>query len=376
MIPGTTDTATTHTRVNDRMEVSNALYDLVVKDVLPGLGLEPDWFWSNVEAVIAELTPKNNVLLLKRYQMQAAIDTWHQSRCDAPHDHAKYMKFLRKLGYLQQEGPDFAVSPTHIDAEIASIAGPQLVVPVKNARYALNASNARWGSLYDALYGSDVIPEADGAQRGGAYNPVRGAKVIAYARAFLDRSAPLASGSHAHAMSYTVIDGRLEVTLGNGEKVGLAEPAKFAGYNGAPAAPHEVLLKNNGLHIVIQIDAAHPVGKGDAAHIKDLVIESAVTTIQDCEDSVAAADGPDKAEVYRNWLGLMKGTLTDTFEKGGRMLTRTLAPDLTFTAPDGGTVTLHGRALLLVRNVGHLMTNEAVLLSTARKCRKAFSTAS
>ncbi len=356
-------TLATHTPVNNgRMEIATPLYELMLNEVLPGLALEPAAFWAMLEDVITELAPKNNILLLKRYKLQASIDTWHQSRCDAPHDHAQYRIFLEKIGYLLPEGPDFAVNPTHIDAEIATIAGPQLVVPVKNARYALNATNARWGSLYDALYGSDVIPEADGAERAGAYNPVRGAKVIAYARALLDQAAPLADGSHAHAKAYKVVGGQLAVVMGNGESIGLKHPERFVGYNGAVDAPHEVLLRNNGLHIIIQVDAEHPVGVTDAAHIKDLVLESAVTTIQDCEDSVAAADGADKAEVYRNWLGLMNGTLTDTFAKGGKQVTRTLAPDLHFNDPKGQPLSLHGRALLLVRNVGHLMTNEAVLL--------------
>ena len=353
----------THTPVNNgRMEIATPLFELITREVLPGLALEAAAFWTMLEELITELAPKNNILLLKRYKLQASIDTWHQSRCDAPHDHAQYKKFLEKIGYLLPEGEDFAVSPTNIDAEIATLAGPQLVVPVKNARYALNATNARWGSLYDALYGSDVIAESDGAQRAGAYNPVRGAKVIAYARALLDEAAPLAQGSHAHATTYQVAEGRLVVVLGNGEGVGLQHPERFAGYNGTLDAPREILLVNNGLHIIIQIDAEHPIGRTDAAKIKDVVLESAVTTIQDCEDSVAAADGGDKAEVYRNWLGLMNGTLTDTFEKGGKMVTRTLAPDLHFVSPLGETLTLHGRALLLVRNVGHLMTNEAVLL--------------
>ena len=353
----------THTPVNNgRMEIATPLYELMINEVLPGLNFEPAAFWTMLEDVITELAPKNNILLLKRYKLQASIDTWHQSRCDAPHDHAQYKKFLEKIAYLLPEGPDFAVNPTNIDAEIATIAGPQLVVPVKNARYALNATNARWGSLYDALYGSDVIAEADGAQRAGAYNPVRGAKVIAYGRALLDQAAPLADGSHAHAKAYKIVGGQLAVVMGNGEAVGLQHPERFAGYNGAVDAPHEVLLRNNGLHIIIQVDAEHPIGVTDAAHIKDLVLESAITTIQDCEDSVAAADGADKAEVYRNWLGLMQGTLTDTFAKGGKQVTRTLAPDLHFRDPLGQPLTLHGRALLLVRNVGHLMTNEAVLL--------------
>lgn len=358
---GVSDSAT-HTHVaSGKLEISNPVYRLVTKEILPDLHIDPSMFWSELETLVTELAPKNNILLLKRYKLQAEIDTWHQARCDAPHDHAQYKKFLQKIGYLLPEGPDFDISPTQIDDEIATIAGPQLVVPVKNARYALNATNARWGSLYDALYGSDVIDEADGATRAGPYNAVRGAKVIAYGRALLDQAAPLAGGSYADVTAFRVVAGQLQLTLRDGRDVGLAEPARFAGYNGDPAAPDEVLLKNNGLHIIVQIDPSHPVGKDDLAHVKDLVLESAVTVIQDCEDSVAAADGADKAEVYRNWLGLMKGTLTDTFIKNGKVMTRTLAPDRQFLDPQGRPLTLHGRALLLVRNVGHLMTNEAVL---------------
>jgi len=362
MNAGASNTAT-HTRVNSgHMEVANPVYRLVMDEILPGLGIDPAGFWHKLEELITELAPRNNILLLKRYKLQAEIDTWHQSRCDAPHDHAQYKKFLEKIGYLLPEGPDFTVNPQHVDAEIATLAGPQLVVPVKNARYALNATNARWGSLYDALYGSDVIPETDGAGKTSGYNPVRGERVIAYARGLLDRSAPLAAGSHADAVAYKVVNGALQVTLRDDGQVGLQEPEKFVGYNGSPEAPTEILLGNNGLHLIIQIDPGHPVGRADAAHVKDVVMESAVTTIQDCEDSVAAADGADKTEVYRNWLGLMKGTLTDTFVKNGKNITRTMAPDLHFRSPEGGDLTLHGRALLIVRNVGHLMTNEAVLL--------------
>jgi malate synthase len=353
----------THIPVNQgHLEICSPLYQLVVEEILPGLGIEPANYWRMLEEVVTELAPRNNILLLKRYKLQAEIDTWHQSRCDAPHDHAQYKKFLEKIGYLLPEGPDFTVNPQHVDAEIATLAGPQLVVPVKNARYALNATNARWGSLYDALYGSDVIPETDGAGKTSGYNPVRGERVIAYARGLLDRSAPLAAGSHADAVAYKVVNGALQVTLRDDGQVGLQEPEKFVGYNGSPEAPTEILLANNGLHLIIQIDPGHPVGRADAAHVKDVVMESAVTTIQDCEDSVAAADGADKTEVYRNWLGLMKGTLTDTFVKNGKNITRTMAPDLHFRSPEGGDLTLHGRALLIVRNVGHLMTNEAVLL--------------
>ena len=353
----------THIPVNQgHLEICSPLYQLVVEEILPGLGIEPANYWRMLEGVVTELAPRNNILLLKRYKLQAEIDTWHQSRCDAPHDHAQYKKFLEKIGYLLPEGPDFTVNPQHVDAEIATLAGPQLVVPVKNARYALNATNARWGSLYDALYGSDVIPETDGAGKTSGYNPVRGERVIAYARGLLDRSAPLAAGIHADAVAYKVVNGALQVTLRDDGQVGLQEPEKFVGYNGSPEAPTEILIGNNGLHLIIQIDPGHPVGRADAAHVKDVVMESAVTTIQDCEDSVAAADGADKTEVYRNWLGLMKGTLTDTFVKNGKNITRTMAPDLHFRSPEGGDLTLHGRALLIVRNVGHLMTNEAVLL--------------
>lgn len=347
---------------NSEMAVSKPIHDLIVNELLPDLGMEAAAFWRILEDVITEMAPKNNILLLRRYQLQAEINTWHQARCDAPHDHAQYKKFLQQIGYLLPEGPDFSVATQNVDEEIATIAGPQLVVPVKNARYALNATNARWGSLYDALYGTDVIAEADGAEVGKTYNPVRGDRVIALARSFLDEIAPLAEGSHADATDYAVDEGRLSVTLTNGGKTGLKHAEKFAGYNGRADAPAEILLRNNNLHVIIQIDPSHPIGKADGASVKDLVIESAITTIQDCEDSVAAADGEDKAEVYRNWLGLMRGTLSDTFEKGGKMITRTLNPDLHFLSPKGQPVTLHGRSMLLVRNVGHLMTNDAVLM--------------
>ncbi|MGR8918314.1 MAG: malate synthase G [Gammaproteobacteria bacterium] len=363
MTSGVLDTATSHVDIpNSQLEVSVPLYDLVVKEILPDLGMEAAAFWALLEEVIAEMAPKNNILLLKRYQIQAEINTWHQARSDQPHDPLAYKKFLHKIGYLLPEGPDFQVQTKNVDEEIAQIAGPQLVVPVMNARYALNATNARWGSLYDALYGTDVIPEDGGAEQGTSYNPVRGARVIARARAFLDEIAPLTAGSHADAVDYAVDNAALRVTLAGGEAVGLAEPAKFAGYNGRADAPAEIVLKNNNLHAIIQIDPSHPIGKEDPAGVKDIMLEAAVTTIQDCEDSVAAADGEDKAQVYRNWLGLMRGNLSETFTKGGRQVTRTLNPDLHFLDPKGRPMTLHGRSLLLVRNVGHLMTNEAVLM--------------
>ncbi len=353
----------THQHIPDSdLAIAKPVYDLVVNEILPDLGMEPESFWAVLESVVTEMAPKNNILLLKRYKLQAEINTWHQSRCDAPHDAAQYKKFLEKIGYLLPEGPDFTVSTSNVDDEIATIAGPQLVVPVKNARYALNATNARWGSLYDALYGTDVIGDEDGAEKTAAYNPTRGAKVIAWGREFLDQMAPLVSGSHADAVNYTVDNRQLQIELKDGSTTGLLHTDRFAGYNGRVDAPAEILLRNNNLHAILQIDPGHPIGKDDSASIKDIVLESAITTIQDCEDSVAAADGADKAEVYRNWLGLMRGTLTETFDKNGKSLTRSMAADLHFSNPKGQPMTLHGRSLLLIRNVGHLMTNEAVLL--------------
>ncbi len=361
---GTGKASSTHIAISDtNLEVCKPLVDLVTNEILPDLGIEAVTFWRILEEVLTEMAPKNNILLLKRYQLQAEINTWHQARCDAPHDPAQYKKFLQKIGYLLPEGPSFTITTENVDEEIATIAGPQLVVPVNNARYALNAANARWGSLYDALYGTDSIPESDGAEIGDQYNPIRGAKVIAYGRQLLDEIAPLAAGSHAEATDYSVADRNLKVLLRDGTVTSLDQPEKFAGYNGRGDAPSEILLCNNNLHVILQIDPSHPIGAADAANVKDIVLESAVTTIQDCEDSVAAADGEDKAEVYRNWLGLMRGNLSETFVKGGKPITRTLNPDLHFLDPTGQQITLHGRSMLLVRNVGHLMTNEAVLLN-------------
>jgi len=341
------------------LAIAKELYDFIVNQAIEGTGIGVDEYWTKFEAVIADLMPKNKALLAKRDAIQAQIDAWH--RANPKLDFAAYKAFLTEIGYLVAEGEDFSVNPQNVDDEIARIAGPQLVVPVKNARYALNAANARWGSLYDALYGNDVISEEDGADKGKGYNPARGAKVIAYARTLLDTAAPLASGSHADSIAYAIVNGALEVSLKDGSKVGLASPEKLAAYAGNINAPTSILLKNNNLHIDIQFDANSPVGKQDAAGIKDLVIESALTTICDCEDSVAAVDGEDKVEVYSNWLGLMKGNLSESFEKGGKTLTRTMNADRTYTDLNGKAVTLHGRSLLLVRNVGHLMTNPAVL---------------
>tara|TARA_R110000772_G_scaffold58976_2_gene133654 strand:+ start:3656 stop:5842 length:2187 start_codon:yes stop_codon:yes gene_type:complete len=342
------------------LQIADVLYRLVNEEVAPGTGISPDQFWDAMAAVIKDLAPKNRALLAKREQIQAQIDDWHRAN-RGQFDAAKYKAFLTEINYLLPEPADFAVSTVNVDEEIANLAGPQLVVPVMNARYALNAANARWGSLYDALYGTNVISEADGADKGKGYNPVRGAKVIAYARQFLDSSAPLASGSHADSTLYRIVNGSLAVSLADGSVTELQQPEQFVGFLGDAASPSNILLVNNGLHIDIQIDDQHPIGKDDPARVKDLVLESALTTIQDCEDSVAAVDADDKVEVYRNWLGLMKGDLQEKLNKGGKELVRTLVGDRVFTAADGSEKVLHGRSLLLVRNVGHLMTNEAII---------------
>lgn len=346
---------------NSNLKVCAPLYSLVVEEILPDLGIEPSNYWSLLEEVVSEMSPKNNVLLLKRYQIQAQINTWHQSRSDKPHSPEDYKNFLIKIGYLLPEGPDFKVTTSNVDIEIAKIAGPQLVVPVKNARYALNATNARWGSLYDALYGTDVIPETTDSTRTISYNPNRGSKVIKYGRELLDKVVPLSAGTHSDVTNYYVEDTTLKAALENGDRAELVDRTKFAGYNGRADAPAEVLLENNNLHLIIQIDPSHPIGKEDRANVKDIVLESAVTTIQDCEDSVAAVDGEDKTEVYRNWLGLMRGNLSETFQKNDKEVERVLNPDLHFLSPNGVPFSLPGRSLLLIRNVGHLMTNAAIL---------------
>ncbi len=343
------------------LQVATVLHDLVVNDIIPGTGVEPATFWTGLEQIVNDLAPRNRALLAKREQLQEQIDNWHQAHAGQPHDAAAYKQFLTDIGYLLPAVDDFAITTTNVDAELATLAGPQLVVPVNNARYALNAANARWGSLYDALYGSDVISDADGAEKTKAFNPRRAAKVIVWGRNLLDQAAPLANGSHADATAYRVVDAQLQVTLENGSITTLADTGKFAGYNGEPSAPAAVLLCNNGLHIELQFDRTSQVGKDDKAGIKDLLLESALSTIMDCEDSVAAVDAEDKVGVYRNWLGLMKGTLTEKVRKGDKEITRSLNPDRPYLAPNGETFHLHGRSLLFVRNVGHLMTNEAVL---------------
>ena len=343
------------------LQVDKELYDFINDEALPGTGISPEAFWSGFDSVIHDLSPRNRELLATRDELQARIDAWYQEHRDQALDLPAHRAFLQEIGYLVPEGGDFTVSTAKVDPEITTTAGPQLVVPITNARYSLNAANARWGSLYDALYGTDVISEEGGAERAGGYNKVRGARVIAFARDFLDSSAPLASGSHRDAMSYAVADGALAVTLQDGSVSGLAEPSKFAGYADDAAAPSAVLLQNHGLHVEITIDRSHPVGRDDAAGVRDVVVEAAMTTIMDLEDSVATVDAEDKVVAYRNWLGLMKGDLTDRFEKGGRMVDRALNPDRVYTAPDGSEVTFPGRSLMLIRNVGHLMTNPAVL---------------
>ncbi len=346
------------------LQVAEELYRFVNEDALPGTGLDAERVWTAFGAIVRDLAPENRALLARREELQARIDAWHRANRanggGAP-DPAAHRAFLAEIGYLSEEGPDFEVATAGVDDEIAHVAGPQLVVPSMNARYALNAANARWGSLYDALYGTDAIDEAEGRTRGPGYNPVRGAAAIAWGRSFLDTAAPLAEGSHADAAGYRVEDGRLAVDRAGAGPAGLADPGKLAGWRGDPGAPSAVLLRNNGLHIEISIDRAHPVGRDDAAGVADILVEAAVTTIIDCEDSVAAVDAEDKVLAYANWLGLMRGDLACVFEKDGREVRRALNPDRAYTAPDGSALVLHGRSLMLVRNVGHLMTTPAIL---------------
>lgn len=348
------------------LQVAQELYDFVNNNALPETAVGQEAFWAGFDQLVHDLAPINKQLLAKRDELQAKINEWHKSN-PGTIDFAAYKSFLQEIGYLEPKVEDYKVTTENVDEAISVQAGPQLVVPINNARYAINAANARWGSLYDALYGTDVISEEDGAEKGRGYNRVRGNKVIAYSKNFLNESVALANGKHEDVTGYAIVDGKLVATLANGESTGLANEGQLVGFQGDAAAPSVVLLKNNGLHIEIQIDREHPVGKDDAAGVKDVVLESAVTTIMDCEDSVAAVDAEDKVDVYSNWLGLMKGDLAATFEKGSKTMTRTLNPDRVYTGVDGGEVVLPGRSLMFVRNVGHLMTNPAILYADGQE---------
>jgi malate synthase len=343
-----------------RLQVANELHRFIEDRVLPATGVKSSAFWAGFDAIVHDLAPKNVALLAERDRLQAELDAWHAAHPGPITDMPAYRAFLEKIGYLLPQPLDVQATTANVDAELALQAGPQLVVPILNARYALNAANARWGSLYDALYGTDAIPETDGAEKGSGYNPVRGAKVIAYARNVLDQAAPLASGSHKDAMAYQVEGGQLRVTLRNGS-TGLQDPAQFVGYQGEPAAPSSVLLQHHGLHLDIRIDRSQGIGATDPAGIADVVLEAALSTILDLEDSVAAVDAADKVAGYRNWLGILDGTLTEEVSKGGKTFTRGLNPDRHYTGANGQPLTLHGRSLMFLRNVGHLMTNPAIL---------------
>lgn len=347
------------------LQVARVLADFVETEAIAGTSVDPASFWRGLAALVRDLGPHNRHLLDRRDELQRQIDAWHLENRGKPIDAAAYQEFLHAIGYLEREPADFAVATQNVDPEMALIAGPQLVVPVTNARYALNAANARWGSLYDALYGTDAISEDNGATRGATYNKVRGERVVSRVRAFLDEAAPLFNASHAAATTYFVADRALRVRLQDGRTTGLADPQRFCGYRGDPASPEAVLLRHNNLHIELTIDRNHPIGRDDAAGVADVVLEAAITTIQDLEDSIAAVDAADKVHAYRNWLGLMRGTLEETFEKNGRMMTRRLSPDREYRTADGGGLVLAGRSLMLVRNVGHHMYTDAVRLDGA-----------
>jgi malate synthase len=349
----------------DRIAIDPVLFDFVAREALPGTGVEEKAFWAGLADLLARLAPRNAALLAKRDHLQSAIDAWHREQPGAQFDAPSYKAFLRDIGYLVPEGAPFSVSTEHVDAEVARVAGPQLVVPVNNARYALNAANARWGSLYDALYGTDAIAEDEGALRGGGYNPGRGAKVIAFARRFLDEGFPLLDGSHGDVTGYRIVGDALEVGLKSGNTTTLKDAAAFVGFQGGPAAPSVILLRQHGLHVEIHVDRQHFIGRDDAAGVSDVVLESALTTIQDCEDSVAAVSTRDKVLVYRNWLGLMNGSLEAQLQKGTKTVTRRLNPDRSYRTASGTDITLPGRSLMLVRNVGHHMLSDMITLDGA-----------
>ncbi len=343
------------------LKVSKSLDTLINKKVCDSIEVTPEIFWNAFEEILNEFTPKNKALLEKREILQKQIDEWHISKKGTDFDKEAYKDFLKEIGYLLEEGDDFSIETENVDPEISKIAGPQLVVPVMNARFALNAANARWGSLYDALYGTDVISEENGAEKGGSYNPIRGDKVIEFSKKFLDETFPLVTGSFADVTAFQIKAGKLQITLADQSQVSLSDESKFEGFSGSEDNPKGILLKNNNLHMEIQIDRSDSIGSQDPAGIKDVLVESAITTIQDCEDSVAAVDGDDKAQVYENWLGLMKGDLAETFQKNDQLMTRVLNEDRDYIRPKGESFSLPGRSTLLVRNVGHLMTNPAIL---------------
>jgi len=349
------------------LQIDDLLYHFVADRVIPGTGIDNQSFWASMERILADLGPKNSALLARRDELQAQLDSWYQQHAGQPIDQKAYKAYLQEIGYLLPAGEDFQVTTANVDPEIAEVAGPQLVVPITIARYALNAANARWGSLYDALYGTDVIPETDGAGRGGSFNPTRAARVVDYVMEFLDRTLPLQQSGHAQVAGYAVVDQTLRLTLQGGATTTLKDARSFVGYRGDPAAPSALLLRNNGLHIELQIDKSHPIGKYHSGGVKDVVMEAAITTIQDCEDSVSTVDAADKVLAYGNWLGLVKGDLTATLEKGGKTIERRLNPDREYLAPDGKSFTLPGRSLLFLRHVGHLMTSDAVLDSNGKE---------
>ena len=348
------------------LQVATSLYRFVEDKVLPGTGVDAAAFWKGFDAIVSDLAPRNIALLAERDRLQTELDTWHKANPGPIQNMVAYRSFLEKIGYLVPQPVDVRATTANVDDELATQAGPQLVVPILNARYALNAANARWGSLYDALYGTDAISEEGGAEKGKGYNPVRGAKVIAFARQVLDDTAPLAAGSHKDSTGYKVEGGQLVVSLANGSTTGLKDASQFKGYQGSAAAPSSVLLQHNGLHLDIQIDRSTPIGQSDAAGVSDLVLEAALSTILDLEDSVAAVDAEDKVLGYSNWLGIIQATLTEQVAKGGKTFTRGLNPDRVYTAPQGGELRLHGRSLMFLRNVGHLMTNPAILWTDAQ----------